>query len=448
MALATNGEFGKLVAVAIAHHEAGRLAEAETAYRAALVISPAHAITRHNLGALVAAQGKHISAIALFDKVIAAEPDYATAHYNRAMALHTLGRLREAIRGFSRASVLEPGHYDAHRALGFLLLAEGERGRALDHFARTYELRRGDDRTGIAEKSLTFATRSKLLHDSEQFRYLSPRRRDNQNFETLAHAYEDVADDFPDQATRLSERQLKTLGDNYNTAINVYGAPELGGRAVSEIPERDAVTRQFAEGESGAVVLDDLLTPPALLGLRRYLLESTIWHDFGYIDRFVASYLEDGLACPLLLQIADELRKALPDLLANLPLTQAWAFKGLAARATIDAHADDAAITINFWVTPDAANLKPGGGGLAVCRVPPPVSWQVEGYDAGRDEAVAFLGQHAAETLSVPYRENRAVMFRSRLLHRSDVPEFKIGYENHRINVAFLFGHHDQAGYN
>lgn len=363
MALATNGEFGKLVAAAIAHHEAGRLAEAETAYRAALVISPAHAITRHNLGALVAAQGKHVSAIALFDEVIAAEPDYAAAHYNRAVALHALGRSREAIRGFSRASALEPGHYDAHRALGFLLLAEGERGRALDHFARTYEFRRGDDRTGIAEKSLTFATRSKLLHDSEQFRYLSPRRRDNQNFETLAHAYEDVADDFPDEATRLSERQLKMLGDNYNTAINVYGAPEFGGRAVNEIPERDAVTRQFAEGESGVVVLDDVLTPPALLGLRRYLLESTIWHDFGYIDRFVASYLEDGLACPLLLQIADELRKALPDLLANLPLTQAWAFKGLAARATIDAHADDAAITINFWVTPDAANFKPGGGG-------------------------------------------------------------------------------------
>ena len=56
-------------------------------------------------------------------------------------------------------------------------------------------------------------------------------------------------------------------------------------------------------------MIDNLLTPPALLALRRYLLESTIWHDFGYIDRFVASYLEDGLACPLLLQIADELRK-------------------------------------------------------------------------------------------------------------------------------------------
>jgi hypothetical protein len=39
-------------------------------------------------------------------------------------------------------------------------------------------------------------------------------------------------------------------------------------------------------------------------------------------------------------------------------------------------------------------------------------------------------------------------VFRSRLLHRSDAPEFKIGYENHRINVTFLFGHHDQAAYN
>ena len=42
--------------------------------------------------------------------------------------------------------------------------------------------------------------------------------------------------------------------------------------------------------------------------MQRFLLESTIWHDFSHIDGFVASYLEDGLACPLLLQIADELR--------------------------------------------------------------------------------------------------------------------------------------------
>ena len=77
-------------------------------------------------------------------------------------ALQALGQSREAIQGFERVCAIEPGHYDAHRALGFLWLAEGDRGRALDHFARTYELRRGEDRTGIAAKSLTEATRDKL----------------------------------------------------------------------------------------------------------------------------------------------------------------------------------------------------------------------------------------------------------------------------------------------
>ena len=57
-----------------------------------------------------------------------------------------------AIQGLSASARSSPEHYDAHRALGFLWLAEGDRGRALDHFARTYELSRGEDRTGIAAK--------------------------------------------------------------------------------------------------------------------------------------------------------------------------------------------------------------------------------------------------------------------------------------------------------
>ena len=190
-------------------------------------------------------------------------------------------------------------------------------------------------------------------------------------------------------------------------------------------------------------MFDDLLTPPALLRLKRYLLESTIWHDFSHIGGFVASYLEDGLACPLLLQIADELRVAFPELLRKHPLTQAWAFKGLEGQAAIDAHADDAAINVNFWVTPDDANLNPDGGGLAVCRVPPPLDWEMRNYNDDKGRIVSFLEQNATDTLIVPYRENRAVLFESRLFHHSDAPEFAIGYENHRINVTLLFGHHE-----
>src|SRR5262245_33596360 len=232
MARRIERDFDRLIADAMAHHRAGELGEAEAAYRAVLGIAPGHAAITHNLGVIAAAQGKTDAAIGYFDEAIAAEPHYASAHYNRAVALQALGRAREAIHGFSRACAIEPGHYDAHRALGFLWLAEGERGRALDHFARTYELRRGDDRTGMAAKSLTATTRDKLLHDAEQFRYLAGRRRDGRRFETLARNYAQTAEELPPDTAKLSEEQFDALGEDYNTAINIRGAPELAAGAV------------------------------------------------------------------------------------------------------------------------------------------------------------------------------------------------------------------------
>jgi tetratricopeptide (TPR) repeat protein len=429
---------GELIADAVMHHQAGRHAEAEAAWLAVLNVAPGHPGALHNLGVIAGARGQFHAAIDRFDAAIAALPDHAAAHYNRAVACHTLGRTSEAILGLSRACAIDPGHYDAHRALGFLWLAQGERDRALDHFARTYELRRGEDRTGIAATSLRHATRGKLLHDAEQFGYLAARRRDGRRFAILARAYEQVADDIGPGAPELSARQVEQLGEDYNTAIHISAAPACAESGIGGRPDRDAIVR--AVKAEGAFWFDDLLTAVALNRLKKFLVESTVWHDFSHIGRFVASYLEDGLASPLLLQIADELRRAFPEILGPYPLSQAWAFKGLDAGAAIEAHADDGAVSVNFWATPDAANLRPGSGGLAVCRVPPPADRPLTGYDADKREVAAFMARHAGDTLIVPYRENRAVLFESRLFHRSDAPHFAPGYENRRINVTLLFG--------
>jgi predicted Zn-dependent protease len=434
----TSAEFRALVADAMIHFQGGRLAEAENAYRAALAIVPADAAVTHNLGVAIAAQGRHQEAIGCFEEALRADPGFVSAHYNRATALAALGKTQDAIKAFSRAATLEPQHYQAHRALGFLWLSQGERGRALDHFARTYELRRGDDRITIALKSLTTTTGHKLRHDAEQFLYLSRRTRDRLRFELLARSYREVAKQVPDAIVALSDAQIELLGENYNSPIHQRAAPEVAGRAVNERMDGAALTIQFKE--QGAIPVDDLLTPQALDSLWRFLLESTIWHDFSHIDGFVASYLEDGLACPLLLQIADELRHAFPDILGELPLSQTWAFKGLQAQAAVDVHADDAAVSVNFWVTPTDANLDPEHGGLVVCRAPPPDDWEIRGYDEDQGRIVTFLEQRAADSLVVPYRQNRAVLFRSRLFHHSDCPKFASKYENHRINLTLLYG--------
>jgi tetratricopeptide (TPR) repeat protein len=435
------GSSQRLMRDAVLHHRAGRLAEAEAAYLAVLHLAPGHAGTLHNLGVIAGVRGQPLAAIDHFDAAIAAAPDYAAAHYNRAVACHALGRTREAILGMSRTCAIDRGHYDAHRALGFLWLAQRECGRALDHFARTYELRRGDDRTGIADRSLNYATRGKLLHDAAQFSFLSARCREGQRFAVLTNAYQEVAAEIGQGAAALSPKQLQRLGEDYNRAVHICEAPACATSAISAGLDRGAILHSFKAHETGAVYFDDLLTPAALRRLKKYLLESTIWHDFSHIGSFVAAYVEDGLASPLLLQVADELRGAFPEILGPHPLSQAWAFKGLDGAAAIEAHADDAAVNVNFWVTPDAANLDPGSGGLAVCRVPPPSDWLLSGYHADKDEVAAFLKEHDGDTLMVPYRENRAVMFSSRLFHRSDAPHFAPGYENRRINVTLLFGH-------
>jgi tetratricopeptide (TPR) repeat protein len=432
-------EFRALIAAALAYHCAGKLSEAEGAYRAALNRHPGHPAVLHNLGALEAERGRTRSAIDLFDQAIAREPSYASAHYNRAVALQALGRTQEAIRGYSRACAIEPDNYAAHRAVAFLWLAEGERGRALDHFARTYELRRGDDRTGLAARSLTHSTRGKLRHDSEQFGYLAAGRRDARRFETLARLYRTAAEGFPEEVTELSADHLDMIGEDYNTAIHIREAPELAASAVADRPDRGVIAQRFHGDRPATVTIDNMLTPAALDGLRLYLLESTIWHDFTHIRGFVAAYLEDGLACPLLLQIADELRAALPEVLGPHPLTQAWAFKALDSDAAIDAHADDGAVSINLWLTPNGANRNPERGGLTVCRAVPSAKRPVAGYEADRDRLVAFLERNAAEAISIPYEENRAVLFESRLVHGSDKPIFEEGYENHRINLTLVF---------
>jgi tetratricopeptide (TPR) repeat protein len=431
-------EFRKLSAEAMARFQTGRLAEAESAYRAALKVAPRDPAATHNLGVVIAAQGRHQDAVGYFDKAIGADPAFASAHYNRAVAKMALGETREAISAFERAARLEPEHYEAHRALGFLWLPPGERGRALDHLARTYELRRGDDRTTIALKSLTMATRHKLEHDAEQFLHLSQRTRDRPRFELRARNYRAVAGQLSNTLTKLSEAQFDVLGDDYNTPIHLRAAPEIAGGAVNRCENLNLLTAQF--DEQGVAVVDDLLTPRALETLERFLLESTIWHDFSHIDGFVASYLEDGLACPLLLQIADELRHRFPDILGEHRLSQAWAFKGLKAQSAVDIHADDAAVSVNFWVTQTPANLDPEHGGLVVCRAPPPDDWEIKDYDDDQKRIVTFLEQNANDGLIVPYRQNRAVVFRSRLFHHSDRPEFAAGYENHRINLTLLYG--------
>jgi len=126
---------------ALAHHQAGRFAEAEALYRQLLAAQPQHADTLHLLGVLAAGTGRSEEGVALISQAIALLPGVAVFHSNLGVSLRRLDRLAEAVAHFRQALALDPRLVDAHMNLGEALFALGEVDESIVCSQRALELR-------------------------------------------------------------------------------------------------------------------------------------------------------------------------------------------------------------------------------------------------------------------------------------------------------------------
>jgi hypothetical protein len=212
-------------------------------------------------------------------------------------------------------------------------------------------------------------------------------------------------------------------------------------RALSNTWDAVATECQYIDNRPGIAIVDDFLSCEALDGLRKFCLESTIWFHNRYAYGRLGAFFQDGFNCPLLLQIAEELRDALPQVIGSrYPLRQVWGFKNAQPLpAGVTTHADFAAVNVNFWITPEDANLDETTGGLVVYDVDAPMHWDFDTYN-GSDMIKPFLRRQQSRVITIPYRQNRAIIFNSDLFHATAAVSFRPGYENHRINVTMLYG--------
>ncbi len=199
------------------------------------------------------------------------------------------------------------------------------------------------------------------------------------------------------------------------------------------------IEQQYFDSRPAVVVIDNFLSPEALASLRQYSEEATVWkmhNDRGYAGALLAQ----GFCSPVLLAIADQLKQAMPRVIGDYPLLQAWGFKYDQRLQGIYLHADFAKINVNFWITPDSACADNTRSGMVVYDVPAPASWTFADYNTNQSKMTAYLKAHNAQSMRVPYRENRCVLFDSSLMHVTDELHFKPGYENRRVNVTLLYG--------
>ncbi len=163
-------------------HTAGRIAEAEAAYRAVLASQHDQIVALDLLARLCRERGDLVAALQLYtammkadrgspeaasnhgvvltdlgrpgealaslDRALILNPDFAPGHYNRGNALFALDRHEEALASFDRTLALEPGHVDAYY----------NRGNALR------ELRRHDEALASYRRALTLAPDRADIH--------------------------------------------------------------------------------------------------------------------------------------------------------------------------------------------------------------------------------------------------------------------------------------------
>jgi predicted O-linked N-acetylglucosamine transferase (SPINDLY family) len=107
--------------IAVEHHQAGRLAEAEAIYRQVLAHDPGQAHALHLLGVLACQTGHHQAAIELIRHAIAVAPAVAEFHSNLGESYRLSGQSDAAVASLHRALALDAGSAAAYNHLGMAL---------------------------------------------------------------------------------------------------------------------------------------------------------------------------------------------------------------------------------------------------------------------------------------------------------------------------------------
>jgi tetratricopeptide (TPR) repeat protein len=117
----------------VAHHQAGRLDEAEAIYRRLLEKVPHHPNALHLLGVIETQRGRPASGVELMSQALPALAKVAEFHVDLGNALRLAGKRDEAIESFRQGLELKADHVPAHVALGSVLTETGSFEAAVSH---------------------------------------------------------------------------------------------------------------------------------------------------------------------------------------------------------------------------------------------------------------------------------------------------------------------------
>ena len=456
-------------ATALAH---GSLAEAERGFLELLALQPGNPQIRHPLGVTLAQQGRTDEAVEMIGAAAGSRPDDPDILLDYGVVLREAGRFDDALAAFDHALTVQPGNTDLVTLRGDALMSLKRPGEALACYDRVLGFRpntatllhaRGNALRGLGRHDEAVASFDRALALKPDFTpalydrgtSLAARHRIAEWFAGFegfvkrwkgAASWSAVGHDAPPPHKARHDGEQRDYHQEMGIAVkgqrpHIEGGQRLSGPAINPANAL-AAQKAWRANQPQIVVIDDLLTAEALEAMRRYCWGSTMWRS-AYDPGYLGTFPEQGFSAPLLAQIVEEFRTVFSEICGDHALNYIWAFKYDGRLDGIGIHADAAAVNVNFWITPDEANLDPDSGGLVVWDKAAPLDWDFAKFNRDEDAIRGFLAKSGAKSVTIPYRANRAVIFDSDLFHQTDTIRFADGYRNRRVNVTLLYGERD-----
>jgi len=126
--------------LALEHHNAGRLPEAEAIYRKILAEDPRCADAWQYLGVLASQVGKHDVGVEYIERAIKLRPEEAVYYKNLGVVFQSTDQSNKAVECYRKALQLQPEMAEAHNGLGHALRIEGKLEEASNSFQKAISL--------------------------------------------------------------------------------------------------------------------------------------------------------------------------------------------------------------------------------------------------------------------------------------------------------------------
>jgi len=290
--------------VAIAHHQAGRLTEAESIYRQILSVRPDHAEALNLLGAIAGQRGRVDSAIELIRQAIAAAPDNPIYRFHLGTHLQSQGRLDEAITGYQRALSLRADYPEALINLGNVWRTKRQFDQAIACYQRALEFR-PDYADACNNLGNAWKDKGRLdLAIASYQRAIALQPQFAQAYTNLGNAWYDLgqldrAIDFHQRALAINSRMVEThvnLGNAWRDKNQLDKAIACHQKALALSPdcadahhnlgvvlqEKGQIDQSIACYQRALAIKPDLVEAHSNLG--------NAWKDQGQLDHAIACF--------------------------------------------------------------------------------------------------------------------------------------------------------------